>query len=164
MEKAIILRYSEIHLKGNNRYFFENLLIENIKSSLKRYNYQFKKTYGRYIISHYDESYEENIIDSLKKVFGIHSLSVCFVIDSNIDDIANAIFQLGIKSGSFKVECNRADKTFPLKSYEIAAELGGRLLDKFKDLRVDLHNPEHIIYVDVRESKKTFVFLDSISH
>ena len=162
MEKAIILRYSEIHLKGNNRYFFENLLIENIKNSLKKYTYQFKKTYGRYIISDYDESYEQNIIDSLKKVFGIHSLSVCFVIDSNIDDIANAIFQLGIKNGSFKVECNRADKTFPLKSYEIAAELGGRLLDKFQDLRVDLHNPEHIIYVDLRESKKTFVFLDSI--
>lgn len=163
MEKAIILRYSEIHLKGNNRYFFENLLIENIKYALKKYDYKFQKTYSRYIISDYDESYESNIINTLKKVFGLHTLSTCLIVDNDIDKISQATFKLGIDSGSFKVECNRADKTFPLKSYEVAAELGGRLLEKYQNLRVDLHNPEHIVYVDIRESKKTFIFLDNIS-
>ena len=65
MEKAIILRYAEIHLKGNNRNFFENLLIENVKNALSKYTFDFKKTYCRYVISNYDESQEASIIDKL---------------------------------------------------------------------------------------------------
>lgn len=162
MEKAIILRYSEIHLKGNNRGFFENTLIENIKKALKGIGYNFTKTNGRYVISYYKADSEEDIIEKLQKVFGLHSLSVCFVTNSNLDDITQAALQLGVTRGTFKVECNRADKTFPMKSYDIAAELGGRLLDNYPELTVDIHNPQNIVYVDLRENKKTFVFTSSM--
>lgn len=162
MDKAIILRYAEIHLKGNNRGYFENTLIENIKKALKDFRYEFQKTHGRYVISGFHENDETYIVSSLEKVFGIHSLSVCYVVDSNIDDIADAAAELGVTFGTFKVECNRADKTFPMKSYETAAELGGRMLDRFADLKVDIHNPDNIIYIDIRENKKTFVFTSSL--
>ena len=131
MEKAIILRYAEIHLKGNNRGFFENLLIENVKNALKKYTFDFKKTYGRYVISQYDENQEASIIDKLTKVFGLHSISPAFVVENDLDKITEAALQLEITPGTFKVECNRADKTFPMKSFEVAAEIGGRLLSKY---------------------------------
>jgi len=162
MEKAIILRYSEIHLKGNNRKFFEDLLIENIKTALGQFSYNFQKTYGRYVISNYDESFEETIIEKLQKVFGIHSISPCYVVDNDLDKISEAIFMLQLADKTFKVECNRADKTFPMKSFEIAAELGGRILSKHHKLVVDIHNPQQIVHVDMRENKKTFVFLKNI--
>ena len=163
MEKAIILRYSEIHLKGNNRNFFESLLIENVKNALSKYTFDFKKTYGRYVISNYNQSQEESIIDKLTKVFGLHSISPAFVVDNDLDKITEAALQLEIVPGTFKVECNRADKTFPLKSFEVAAEIGGRLLSKYhKQLVVDIHNPQQIVYIDMRENKKSFVFLKNI--
>ena len=106
MEKAIIIRYSEIHLKGNNRHFFENLLIENIKSTLKDFQFDFQKTYGRYIISNYDENLEESIIDKLKKVFGIHSISPCFVVENDLDKITEAILYKRFFSDCVIIDCS----------------------------------------------------------
>lgn len=163
MENAIILRYSEIHLKGNNRGFFENLLINNIKKALQGIDHVFTKTYGRYIVSGYNAELEANIIERLQKVFGIHSISKCLVVDSDLNKITEAALSLGVNSGTFKVECNRADKTFPMKSYEVAAELGGRLLDRYNGLSVDIHNPQNTVFVDMRENKKTFVFTNSLA-
>lgn len=163
MENAIILRYSEIHLKGNNRGFFENLLINNIKKALQGIDHVFTKTYGRYIVSDYNAELEANIIERLQKVFGIHSISKCLVVDSDLNKITEAALSLGVNSGTFKVECNRADKTFPMKSYEVAAELGGRLLDRYNGLSVDIHNPQNTVFVDMRENKKTFVFTNSLA-
>lgn len=162
MKNAILIRYSEIYLKGNNRYFFENLLITNIKTALKEESFDFEKNYGRYIVSNYKVENEKQIVEKLSKVFGIHSISPCLVVENNLDSITQAILSLDIQAGTFKVECNRADKSFSMKSYEIAAELGGRMLDNFPNLVVDIHNPQNIIYVDMRESKKTFVYLNSI--
>ena len=162
MKNAILIRYSEIYLKGNNRYFFENLLITNIKTALKKESFDFEKNYGRYIVSNYKVENERQIVEKLSKVFGIHSISPCLVVENNLDSITQAILSLDIQAGTFKVECNRADKSFPMKSYEIAAELGERMLDNFPNLVVDIHNPQNIIYVDMRESKKTFVYLNSI--
>ena len=68
MDKAIILRYAEIHLKGNNRGYFENTLIENIKKALKDFRYEFQKTHGRYVISGFHENDETYIVSSLEKV------------------------------------------------------------------------------------------------
>lgn len=158
MKKAIILRYSEIYLKGNNRSYFERLLIENAKNAISDYSLKFEKTYGRYVISEYADEYENEIISRLQKVFGLHSISPCFVVENDLNEIAEAAYLLNITSGTFKVECTRADKTFPLKSYEIAAEIGERLLAKYEDLRVDVHDPQQIVHVDMRENKQTFVF------
>ena len=74
--KVIIIRYSEIHLKGNNREFFESALISNIKAALKGFEYDFSRTNGRYVIRNFDETRLDDITDIVKNVFGVHSLSV----------------------------------------------------------------------------------------
>jgi thiamine biosynthesis protein ThiI len=158
MKKIILVRYSEIHLKGNNRSYFEGLLISNIKQALEGFDYRFSRTYGRYQISGFDESFTANIVRKLQCVFGIHSISEAYVVENNMDEIAEACLGLGIMQGTFKVECNRADKTFKMKSYEVAAQLGSILLQTYTSLKVDLHKPDNIIHVDIRETKETFVF------
>ena len=74
MERVILLRFSEIFLKGNNRKFFEKKLIDNIKETLKSYEYRFSTSQNRYVVSDYDVDLETEIVERLKKVFGIYSL------------------------------------------------------------------------------------------
>ena len=76
MEKVIILRYAEIYLKGKNRGFFENALETNVRRALKGFAYELAKQNGRYLVSKFEEAYGEDIIEKLKKVFGIHPLSI----------------------------------------------------------------------------------------
>ena len=158
MNKIIIIRYAEIHLKGRNRSFFENVLVNNIKGTLRGFEYKLTKTSGRYLLTDFDSSFASNILGKLKCVFGIHSLSEAEAVTSGIAEISAACCRLGVESGSFKVSCNRADKKFPLKSFEMAAEAGGVLLEKFPALKVDLFNPQKIVYIDIRECRETFVY------
>ena len=163
MKKIILLRYAEIHLKGNNRSFFESVLITNIKKALSGISFQFVKNHGRYQISDFDESLTNNIIEKMKCIFGIHSMSECYVVETSISAIAEAALSLGVEKGTFRVSCNRADKTFQMKSFEVAAEIGSIMLNKYPKLSVDLHEPQHEVFVDIRENKYTFVYSKNIS-
>lgn len=156
--KVILIRYSEIHLKGNNRDFFESALIANIKLVLKDYKYEFSRSNARYIIRNFDETYLADIVDAIKNVFGVHSLSIAEEVESTYEQIRSAALSCAPTSGSFKVSTNRADKRFPMKSMTISAELGGDILENRPNLKVDLFNPEHVVNVDIRENGKTFVF------
>ncbi|MCM1289108.1 MAG: tRNA 4-thiouridine(8) synthase ThiI [Corallococcus sp.] len=156
--KVIIVRYSEIHLKGNNKGFFESALISNLKYSLRGFQYEFSKSNARYIISNFDESVLSQMIDSIKNVFGVHSLSVADYVDTKLDNIRESALKFAPKKGSFKVETNRADKRFPVKSMQVSAEIGGDILGANPNLTVNLHNPESIVYIDIRENGKTFVY------
>ena len=156
--KVIILRYSEIFLKGNNRSFFEGALVENIKTALKSYQYKMVKRSARYIVSDYNDCDEQAIFDALKNIFGIYSLSIAQQVDTTMENIFETSKTMVEKGKSFRVVCNRADKTFSLNSMEIAREIGHMLLDWDESLTVDLHNPEQIVYVDVRENGKTFLY------
>lgn len=158
MEKVIIIRYSELHLKGKNRGYFERVLITNIEKALKGLRHELKRQSGRYLIENFDGFDTDEIVSRLKKVFGIHSLSVALKVDSDMDTIFKAAEEVCFDTGSFKVETHRADKTFPLNSLQISAEIGGRLLKKFKNLSVDVHNPQFIINIDVRENGTALVF------
>lgn len=158
MEKIIIIRYSELHLKGKNRGYFERVLITNIEKALKGLRHELKRQSGRYLIENFDGFDTDEIVSRLKKVFGIHSLSVALKVDSDMDAIFKAAEEVCFDNGSFKVETHRADKTFPLNSLQISAEIGGRLLNKFKNLSVDVHNPQFIINIDVRENGTALVF------
>lgn len=158
MEKVIIIRYSELHLKGKNRGYFERVLITNIEKALKGLKHELKRQSGRYLIENFDGFDTDEIVSRLKKVFGIHSLSVALKVNSDMNAIFNAAEEVCFDCGSFKVETHRADKTFPLNSLQISAEIGGRLLKKFKNLSVDVHNPQFIINIDVRENGTALVF------
>lgn len=156
--KVLLIRYSEIHLKGNNKAFFESALISNIKTALSGYKYDFSRSNARYVIRNFDEDLLPEIIDVVSSVFGVHSLSVAEEVDSTYENISAAALSIAPKSGSFKVNTNRADKRFPMPSMTLSAELGGDILDKNPSLTVDLVHPDHVVNVDIRENGKTFVY------
>ena len=86
MEKVIIIRYGEIFLKGKNRDYFESLLIKNIKHALGDLLCEFKRSQGRYFVENFDINDEDEIVDRLKKVFGIYSLSVAYKVETKADE------------------------------------------------------------------------------
>ena len=164
MKEAIIIRYCEIHLKGKNRGHFEKLLKDNIKSSLRGFKYKFTVLHSRYLIEDFDENDYAKITEKLHKIAGIHTYSRAYVVDSDIEKIFDAckILCEG-KKGSFKVETNRADKTFVPNSVETSRLIGGRLLESFgKNIFVDIKNPSFIVNIDIREDKKSFVYADTV--
>ena len=164
MKNAIIIRYCEIHLKGKNRGYFEKMLKENIKRSIKDIPCDFTAMHSRYLIENFDEMDYDLIAEKLQKIAGIHTFSRAFVVDSDFEKIFEAASELcKEKSGTFKVATNRADKTFTPSSMETSMLLGGRLLELYaKNIKVDVKNPDFTVYVDIREDGKTFVYTDVV--
>lgn len=159
MKNVILIRFSEIHLKGGNKKYFLKLLQNNIKEALKDIQCKIENIQNRLIIKEYTD--EEEIISILKCVFGIHSISKAIQMDTDIDNIKNYIKDLKL-FGTFKCDVNRADKSFPIKSNEFAADLGEIVLNNNNEAKVDIHNPETVINIDIRENGKTFIFYDKI--
>lgn len=157
MEQVILVRFSEIHLKGKNKGYFLKLLYTNIKTALKEFDKVVTPIQNRVVVSNYNPDDEQAILSEIKKVFGVYSVSVASVLPSSVDEISNFCKTLDI-SGSFKVDCNRADKTFPVKSNEMAADIGGIILDNNPNAFVDVHRPETVVYIDIRENGKTYIF------
>ena len=160
--KVILLRFGELYLKGHNRNIFENTLIQNIKNSLTGETFSFSKTFGRYVISDYDEKRQDEIVNKLKKVFGLYSLSIAEEVDAQLETIKQVVSNIKIGKQSFKVFVKRADKTFPLSSMELARELGGVVLDNNNESTVDLYNPQKEVYVDIRLNHKAYIFDEMI--
>ena len=158
MEKVIIVRYCEIHLKGNNRGFFERIFAENMEKALKGIKHVIRKQSGRYAVEEFAGQDTDEIMRRLRKVFGVHTLSVALKVNTDLDQIFEAVKTFDPLSGSFKVETHRADKKFPLNSMQINAEIGGRLLAYNHKLSVDVHNPQTVIGIDLRENGSTLVF------
>lgn len=158
MDRIIIVRYCEIHLKGSNRGYFERVFVENMEKALKGIKHEIRKLSGRYSIECFADEDTEIIVAKLKKVFGLHTLSIAYKVNSTLDDIFEAVKLLNPVGGTFKVDTHRADKTFPLNSMQISAEIGGRLLAINHKLKVDVHNPDTVIGIDLRENGKTLVF------
>lgn len=158
MEKVIIIRYCEIHLKGKNRGYFEKVFMNNLEKSLSGIRHEIRKPSGRYVVENFDEARTDEIVSRLQKVFGTHTLSIAYKVPATMDDIFAAVLAVAPEAGSFKVQANRADKHFPLNSMQINAEVGGRLLEARPALRVDVHAPQHLIGIDVRENGDALVF------
>lgn len=158
MEKVIIVRYAEIHLKGKNRGYFERVLLTNLEKALKGLRHELRRTSGRYLITSFDETQSEEILSRISRVFGVHSFSLGYRVPSDMDSIYEAACTVCPESGTFKVDTHRADKRYPMTSPEISAEIGARLLETYPWLKVDVHTPAHCVYVDVREDGTSLVF------
>lgn len=163
MEKVILIRFGEIFLKGKNRGFFEKALLSNIKECLSSFNADVKRISGRYLVYNYAESDEFDLLDRLAKIPGIFSFSPAVCLDTDFEKISTeAIELMKDLSGTFKVETNRADKTLSLNSMQISAQIGGDILKNNSNLKVDIKRPEHTLFIDVREDKKTYMFEKTI--
>ena len=159
MERVIIIRYSEIYLKGKNRGFFERAFETNLRRALESFDAELIKNSGRYLVQNFPEYQTEEIVEKLKKVFGLHTLSIAYETTSDMDSIFEAAKLVARTEGTFKVESHRGDKKYPLTSVEISKTLGGLLLDYTKGgLKVDVHNPSFTVRVDIRENGKALVF------
>lgn len=155
MNKVILIRFNEIHLKGGNKKYFIKLLHNNIKQALKEFDCKIENIQNRLLVRDYTE--EDEIITNLKAVFGVHSISVVLELDNNVEQIKEYISTLKINK-TFKCNVNRAEKSFPIKSNDFAAELGGIILSNNPKASVDIHNPDVTVHVDIRENGKTFIF------
>jgi len=135
---AIIAKYGEIGIKGKNRYIFENKLIKNIRNVLKPMGkFDVYKEYGRIYINLDDYDYEE-VIEEVRKVFGIVSVSPVIKIEKDYEKLKEAALKLleeKVENGAktFKVESRRGDKEFRLTSQEMNLDIGGYLLSNLGD-------------------------------
>lgn len=165
MRTAIILRYCEIHLKGKNRGYFEKLLKDNIKKTLKGINFKFTVMHSRYVLDDFSQDDLPIIEERLHKIAGIHNYSIAYVVDNDFEQIFSAVKLLcQDKKGTFKVVTNRADKTFTPNSMQTSMLLGGRILELYSNnLSVDVKSPDFNVYVDIREDGKSFIYSDIIS-
>lgn len=164
MKNVVIIRYCEIHLKGKNRGYFERMLGDNIRHALKDIPHKYVKIPARYLIEDFAENDLEEILNRLQKVSGIHSISSAILVPSVKEEIfATAISLCENKTGTFKVETNRADKSFPINSIELSRELGGEILARFaKHLSVNIKKPDFTVNIDIRETGDTLVYTDVI--
>lgn len=160
---TILIRYGEIFLKGNNRGYFESALAKNIRTALENFTFKFVRAQNRFLIEDYDEAYETDIIDKLTKIFGIHSVSVAVKVKSTEEELEKAaVLMMKDKSGTFRVTVNRADKRIQKSSMELAARLGGAVLESNPNLTVNLHVFDTDLYVDIRENGRSYLFTDKI--
>lgn len=164
MYNGIIVRYCEIHLKGKNRSYFENMLKDNVRDSLKGINYKFVPMRSRYLICDYNENDYGKIVSVLKKVAGVHTFSPVLVVNNDIEEIYSAVKAvLSGKYGTFKIITNRADKSFYPDSMGVSRLIGERVLKDFDgNFTVDVKDPEFPVNVDIREDGKTFVYSETI--
>ena len=161
MKKVLLLKFGELFLKGKNKKDFENLLMENIKAKLSSFKYKISYTLGRIVISDYEIDDEWAIVEELKTVFGLIGISKAVEVDTSEENIFAYASSISL-SGTFRVNAKRADKKFPLSSMELERKLGEVILTHNENLKVDLHNPEHIVYVEIRFNNKTYIYYETI--
>lgn len=164
MNWYISVSFGELTLKGNNRKIFEDRAVKKVLRSIK--DFQIEEHYkeqGKLYIKADKEDFPE-MIDSIKKVFGIAYISPCIKVEKNIDDMEESIVEF-IKEKNitenmtFKVEVNRVDKSFKYKSPELNPRLGGAILKNFGNvLSVDVHNPDFKVYIDIK--RNVYIFSD----
>ena len=162
LKKVIVIRYSEIFLKGKNFGFFEKKLLNNIKEKLSQFDCDVLRTNKRFLVENFDAKQEKKIVHALLTVFGICSISVAVKLDTDLKIINDYVSSIKIKTQNFRVTVNRADKRFPITSIDYSKSLGGIILKNNSDVSVDLHNPQTTVFVDIRENGYTLVYTDVI--
>jgi thiamine biosynthesis protein ThiI len=166
MENVLLVRYSEIHLKGRNRPFFEKRLENNVlAAALSVCPCALARDRGRYLVEDYDAGREEELLRAVLRVFGVHSASPAAVCAPDMDAIVATALETVRKErpggGSFKVEARRADKRFPVESPEIARLVGGAILHSVPGTKVDVHAPSWTLNVEVRDRAYVYTRLEA---
>ena len=161
MDRVILIKYGELTTKKGNRNFFINTLYNNIKDKLDGFNVKIVKDRSRMYIEFLDSE-----LDKIKKVidniFGIHMYHIAYIVDTNIEEIKNKLLDI-MKSKSFKtfkIETKRSDKTFAYNSMEVNPILGGHLLKNIDNISVDVHNPDILVKVEIR-NKHSYIYTNS---
>lgn len=152
MENNIILiKYGELTTKKNNRKMFIITLKNNIEAKLKNYTYKLTYDHTRMFIEVIDQKEMPSIIEDLKTVFGIHGIVICTKVNTNVEDIKIEVLKAVTPNTSFKVKTKRGDKNFKYTSPELNVLLGTHILNNIPNVKVDVHNPDTTVEVEIRE-------------
>ncbi len=168
-QNIFIVRCGEVALKGMNKPYFERMLVDRIRKNLKEFDAVDVRRHEGLIFVRADKKYDkEQLIKQISKVFGVASISPAVEAPSNLDAIGEEAVKYmmelietkGVKT--FKVEAKRADKNFPVKSPDIGRIIGAKVLIGCKVLKVDVHNPDVHLFVDVRHDK-SYIYQQKIA-
>jgi thiamine biosynthesis protein ThiI len=169
-QNTFIVRCGEVALKGQNKPFFERLLVARLRKSLssKFEAIEIRRNEGLVFIKAPKDYDPDSVAMEISRVFGVASVSHAVETESALEAIALAAvaFMTDLIDKkplrSFKVEAKRANKDFPMESPDIARLIGGRILAACRDIRVDVHKPECRLFVDVRRDR-TYIYVDKTS-
>lgn len=166
--RALLVKYAEIGIKGQNRYVFEDALCDRIREKLNGVADGFicKREQGRIFVSCPEEYDFEEAIARIKTVFGVWAICPAAVIEDaswdnltmKVGDFLEEVYPS--MDFTFKVEARRADKSYPIQSPQICSDMGGYLLERFAGLSVDVHNPAVTVRVEIRNN--AYVFTETI--
>lgn len=161
MEKIIIIKYGELTTKKDNINFFINALRDNIKKSLKDIDNKIIYDHGRMFI---ETSDYENVLNILKKTFGIHEINIGYKLKTNsLEEINTELLNLlkDKEFKTFKVTTKRSDKSYPINSMEISRKVGGTILKNISNIEVDVHNPNLEINIEIRKNE-AYIYFEKI--
>ena len=168
MFKAFLIKYAEIGVKGKNRHLFEDALVHQIKVALTRCEGKFfvHKTQGRIFVEAEGEFDFDEVVTCLKQVFGISGICpVVYAEDAGFEQLVKDVLSYvdkvyPDKNKTFKVNARRANKNYPKESMEINADLGEAILNAFPEMTVDVHEPDILLSVEIRE--KIYIYSEII--
>ena len=168
MFTAFLIKYAEIGVKGKNRYLFEDALVHQMKYALKKCEGQFliRKTQGRIYVDAQTEFDFDEVVAHLKCVFGIAGICpVVYVEDEGFEKLCATVIQYlddvyPDKNKTFKVQSRRARKNYPKESMEINMDMGEAILNAYPEMHVDVHNPDIMLNIEVRE--KIYIYSEVI--
>ena len=161
MKKVILIKYGELTTKKDNRNFFIKTLKKNILNKLSSFSFEIKDDYYRMFIYAKEEDID-SIVKSLSNIFGIHEIDICLMSeDVSISNIKNIALELmKEKEGTFKVETNRSDKSFPVKSMDLSKDVGAYILIN-TSLKVNVHNPQTKLNIEIR-NEGVYIYTNGI--
>ena len=161
--RVILIKYGELSTKKGNRNFFINTLYNNVKSKLGMYDVSINKDRAKMTIKFRDEDLDD-IVKIVGKVFGIHTFNIAYLCDSDEDAIKSTVMEVvsNTNFNTFKVETKRSDKRFPIHSGDLNRILGGMILKNVTNIKVDVHNPDLLLKVEIREDG-TYIYYNSFN-
>ena len=157
MDNLLLIRYGEIYLKGLNRPYFLRALLARVKEAVRPLGGQVWLKDARLFVQGVSDM--DACIQRVTKVFGVHS--VCPAVrlpKADFEQVcAQAAEMMRGMTGTFKVDARRSDKRYPLDSPEINAKMGGYILRNVPGLKVDVHHPDHVMNVEIRDEAYLYV-------
>ena len=156
MRQVLLVRFGEVHLKGQNRPYFLKQLVQNVRHAVAPVQGHVWLNDSRIYVS--DMTDMDECIRRVCRVFGIHSVSPAIELEKDYEAICNVCVDLmKERTGTFKVLARRSDKRFPIDSMTMAPEIGGRVLASNPKLSVDVHHPQHRLSVEIRDNAYVYV-------
>ena len=162
MEKIILIKYGELTTKKANRNLFINKIYENMKLSLSNYNVKITKNRVRMFIEVSDKELDD-VVNIVKNIFGIHSIVIAYKVKTDTSEIEQNVLKIAssVDYNTFKVETDRADKSFPISSMEFSRRIGALILKNIPGKLVDVHNPDYLLKIEIRNDY-TYIYSKEI--